>query len=82
MNDFLDQTKRDVEKGVDRMTAKATEAKDVIVEKAGQAKDAVVEKMEEGRAYVKKNPAKSAGIALGVGAFFGAIIGFLTGRRK
>ncbi len=82
MNDFLDQTKREVEKRVDQVTAKANEAKDAIIERAGQAKDAVVGKADEARAYVKKNPAKSAGIALGVGAFFGAIVGFFTGRRK
>ena len=97
MNDFLDQTKREVEKRVDQVTAKANEAKDAFVEKIGHAKEGVVETAgqakekivetagevhAEARAYVQKNPEKATGIALGVGTFFGAIIGFLTGRKK
>ena len=84
MNDFLDQTKRDVEKGIDQVTAKAnemkahiaekaSEAKDAVMERAGDVKDATMKKVEEGRDYVKQNPEKSAGIALGIGAFLGAI---------
>lgn len=82
MNDFLDQTKREVEKKVDQVTVKANEAREAIVERMGAAKDAAVERIEDGREYVRKNPEKSAGIALGIGAFFGAIVGFFTGRRK
>lgn len=93
MNDFLDQTKREVEKGIDQVTAKAnemkahiaekaSEAKDAVMERAGDVKDATMKKVEEGRDYVKQNPEKSAGIALGVGAFLGAIVDFLTGRKK
>ena len=82
MNDFLDQTKKEMEKGIDQVTAKANEMKAHIVEKAGDVKAATMKKVEEGRDYVKKNPEKSAGIALGIGAFIGAIVGFFTGRRK
>lgn len=82
MNDFLDQTKREVEKGIDQVTAKANEMKAHIAEKAVDVKDATMKKMEEGRDYVKKNPEKSAGIALGIGAFLGAIVGFFTGRKR
>lgn len=93
MNDFFGQAKKDVEKGIDEVTAKANEmkahiaekaneAKDVILEKTEDMRDATVKKIEEGREYVKRNPEKSAGIALGVGAFLGAIVGFFTGRKK
>ena len=82
MNDFLDQTKREVEKGIDQVTAKANEMKAHIAEKAEDVKDATMKKVEEGRDYVKQNPEKSAGIALGIGAFLGAIVGFFTGRKR
>lgn len=82
MNDFLNSAKEEVKDRVDQAAAKANKMKTHITEKANEVKERVVDTVEDGRHYVKRNPEKCAGIALGVGALLGAIIGFFTGRRK
>lgn len=78
MNDFMDRAKKEAE----RVSERASEARDAVVEKAEQAREKIAEAANDAHAYVKENPVKSAGIALGIGAVIGSIAGFFTGRKK
>lgn len=71
-----------VREGAENVMEKAKELSLTAKEKAEAAKDAVVEKAGEVREYAKENPGKSAVASFGIGAFFGAIVAFLLGRRK
>lgn len=63
-------------------TAKYEGAKNQLVDTTDAAKVKVAEVHENARGYVKDNPEKSIGIAVGVGVVTGAIIALIASRRR
>ncbi len=61
---------------------KFDDAKKVVGEKCQEAKDKACEMHKDGVQYVKDNPEKSIGAAVGIGAVIGAVTAFLFGRKK
>jgi ElaB/YqjD/DUF883 family membrane-anchored ribosome-binding protein len=81
-----DRRDRDLHEVLDDMEARAK----VKVEETRAKAEEGIERMrkrisdstEKVEKYVKENPEKATAIAAGVGAFFGAVLAALMGRRR
>ncbi len=61
----------------DKAQLTCEKAEKVIEETKGKLR----EKIEEGQAYIKKNPEKTKAVLAGIGAFVIAVVAFLLGRK-
>ncbi len=89
MKDVLDKVKDDVNDVVDRaeesMKSAADQAMELTLEaeaKIRKAKDVLAKKVCQSHEYVKQNPEKSVGIALGAGVVMGAIVAFFLRKKR
>jgi ElaB/YqjD/DUF883 family membrane-anchored ribosome-binding protein len=57
-------------------------AKGRVIETTDAMKSKAIETRENARDYVKDNPEKSIGIAVGTGVVIGAVIALLASRRR